>query len=104
VRYTRGMSKDVTFSLDQAAASVILTTMVAPTLKMAAEAMASRARSMAGSMTSDPPTITVSESVGVNVGGRGRRAIATIRSSGNDAHANYIGAQALSKAKDAGRV
>jgi hypothetical protein len=96
------MSKDVSFSLDQVAASVILTEMVAPVLKQSAEAIASRARSMAGGMTSNPPEITVTESVGVIK--RGRRAIATITSIGNDAHANYIGHQVLAKAKDAGRV
>jgi hypothetical protein len=96
------MSKDVSFSLDQVAASVILTEMVAPVLKQSAEAIASRARSMAGSMTSNPPEITVTESVGVIK--RGRRAIATITAVGDDAHANYIGHQVLAKAKDAGRV
>ena len=96
------MSKDVSFSLDQVAASVILTDMVAPVLKQSAEAIASRARAMAGSMSSDPPEITVTESVGVVK--RGRRAIATVTAKGVDAHANYIGHQALAKAKDAGRV
>ena len=98
------MSKDVSFSLDQVAASVILTDMVAPVIKQSAEAIAQRARSMAGSMSSNPPEITVSTSVGVNRGGKGQRAIATITATGKDAHSNYIGHQALSKAKDAGRV
>ena len=98
------MSKDVTFQLDIEAASVILTDMVAPVIKQSADAIAGRARSMAGGISSDPPEITVTTSVGVNTGGRGRRAIATITSTGKDAHQNYIGASALSKAKDAGRV
>lgn len=97
-----GMSKDVTFSLDTAAASVILTEMVAPVIKTSAAAIANRARSMASSMTSEPPEITVTESVAVSK--RGARAQAIIRATGNDAHANYIGHQALAKAKDAGRV
>lgn len=104
VEYTKNMSKDVSFSLDTAAASVILTDMVAPTIKKSAEAIAARAKSMASSMSSNPPEITVSTTVGVNKGGSGRRAIATVRASGNDAHQNYIGHQALAKSKDAGRV
>lgn len=104
MRYTNGMSKDVTFSLDTDAAAEILTTMVAPVIKQSAEAIAARARSMAGSVTKTPPEITVTTGVGVNKGGRGRRYIATVTSTGIDAHANYIGHQALSKAKDAGRV
>lgn len=102
MRYTNGMSKDVSFSLDTVAAGEILTSMVAPTIKRSADAIAARARSMAASMTSNPPEITVTESVGVVR--RGTRAIATIRASGRDAHANYIGHQVLVKAKDAGRV
>lgn len=96
------MSTDVSFSLDTVAAGEILTSMVAPVLKQSAEAIASRARSMAGSLTSNPPDITVTESVGVVK--RGRRAIATITATGDDAHSNYVGHQALAKAKDAGRV
>ena len=98
------MSSDVTFSLDTDAAAEILTTMVAPVIKQSAEAIAARARAMAGSMSSNPPEITVTQAVGVNKGGRGQRSIATITATGKDAHANYIGQQALSKAKDAGRV
>jgi len=96
------MSKDVSFSLDVQAASVILTDMVAPVVKQSADAIAARARSMAASQTSRPPDITVTTGVGVIK--RGQRAIATIRATGVDAHANYIGHQALAKAKDAGRV
>lgn len=98
------MSKDVAFQLDIAAANEILTTMVAPTIKASAEAIAGRARTMASSISSDPPTITVTQSVGVSPGGRGQRAIARITASGRDAHQNYIGHLALAKAKDAGRV
>lgn len=98
------MSSDVSFQLDTEAASEILTTMVAPVIKQSAEAIAARARSMAASISSDPPEITVTSGVGVNRGGRGQRYIATITATGKDAHSNYIGHQALSKAKDAGRV
>ena len=96
------MSKDVSFSLDTQAAGQILTSMVAPVIKQSGEAIAARARSMAGSMSSDPPEITVTHSVGVVK--RGARAIATIRAHSDDAHEAYIGAVALAKAKDAGRV
>lgn len=95
------MSKDVSFSLDLIAGRQILTEMVAPTLKQKAELIAGRARSVAGSISSDPPIITVTESVGVVK--RGTRAIATVTAVGNDAHQNYIGHVALAKAKDAGR-
>ncbi len=98
------MSQDVSFQLDVAAANEILTTMVAPTIKASAEAIAGRARSMASSISTDPPTITVTQSVGVNPGGKGQRSIARITASGRDAHQNYIGHLALAKAKDAGRV
>lgn len=91
----------MSFALDTKAASVILTDMVAPVIKQKADAIAARARSMAGSMTSKPPEITVTTGVGIIK--RGNRAIATIRASGVDAHANYIGHVALAKAKDAGR-
>ena len=91
----------MSFSLDTKAASVILTDMVAPVVKQKAEAIASRAMSMAASQSSSPPDITVTTGVGVIK--RGQRAIATIRATGSDAHANYIGHQALAKAKDAGR-
>lgn len=95
------MSRDVSFSLDVNAASVILTDMVAPVIEQKGKAIAARAASMASSMTSRPPDISVSTSVGTIK--RGRRAIATITASGRDAHSNYIGHQVLAKAKDAAR-
>jgi len=96
------MSRDVTFSLDTQAAAVILTDMVAPLIKQSGEAIAARAQSMANSMSSDPPEITVTTTVGTVK--KGRRAIATITARGRDAHQNYIGHMALVKARDAGRV
>lgn len=57
---------------------------------------------MASSMTSNPPTITVSLKVGTIK--RGLRAIATISAEGNDPHSNYVGHLALAKGRDAGRV
>jgi len=66
-------------------------------------AIAARAQSMANSMSTNPPEISVATVVGTIR--RGRRAIATITSDGGlDAHANYVGRMALVKARDAGRV
>lgn len=96
------MSRDVSFQLDVEAASVILTEMAMPLIKQSGEAIAARAQSMAASMSSDPPQITVSTNVGTVK--RGRRAIATVTATGRDAHQNYIGHMALTKARDAGRV
>lgn len=96
------MAKDVSFSLDPRGGADILQRMAAPIVKQSAEAIASRARSMASSMSSTPPTIATTVSVGTIK--RGLRAIATISAEGDDAHSKYIGHHALAKAKDAGRV
>lgn len=95
------MSKDVSFFLDTLAAGEILTKMAMPVVKQKADAIAARATSMAGSMSKDPPNITVSTRVGTVK--RGVRAIATITAEGKDAHQNYIGHYVLARAKDAGR-
>ena len=96
------MSKDITFQLDTDAAAKILTEMAMPTIKQRGEAIAARAQSIAASISTDPPEITVSTAVGTIR--RGTRAIATVRANGRDAHQNYIGYTALSKSKDAGRA
>ena len=96
------MSKNVAFALDQAGGQDILQTMAASVVKQSADAIAARARSMANSMSSNPPSISVTTSVGTIK--RGVRAIATISAEGNDARQNYIGFMALKKANDAGRV
>lgn len=95
------MSKDVSFFLDTAAGEEILTKMAMPTVKMKAEAIAARATSMAGSMSNQPPTITVTTRIGTVK--RGVRAIAEIKAEGRNAHQNYIGHYVLARAKDAGR-
>jgi len=95
------MAKDVSFSLDPKGGEAILQTMMMPTVKQRAEAIAARARSMTSSMTSNPPVISVSTRLGTIK--RGVRAIATVSAEGDDAHANYVGHVALAKAKDAGR-
>lgn len=96
------MSKDVSFVMDIAGGREILTDMAAATVKQSADAIAARANSMAGSMSSDPPEITVSTKIGTIR--KGVRAIATISATGRDEHQAYIGVMALTKAKDAGRV
>jgi len=99
--YTVIMSKDVSFSLDQKGGETILQSMMMPTVKQRAEAIAARAQAMVGSMSSNPPSITVTTRLGTIK--RGVRAIATIKAEGDDAHENYIGHIALAKSKDAGR-
>ena len=100
--YNGNMSKDVTFSLDTDAAAKILTDMALPTITQRGEAIAARAQSIASSISSDPPEITVSTTVGTIR--KGTRAIATVRANGRDAHQNYVGYTALTKSKDAGRT
>lgn len=95
------MSKDVSFSLDPKGGEEILQSMMMPTVKQKADAIAQRAQSMAGSMSKKPPTISVTTSIGTIK--RGVRAIATISADGQNAHQNYIGHYVLAKAKDAGR-
>ena len=99
--YTISMSKDVSFALDTKGGENILQSMMMPTVKERADAIAARARSMANSMTSNPPEIAVSTKIGTIR--KGVRAIATISANGDDAHANYIGNIVLAKSKDAGR-
>ena len=95
------MSKDVSFFLDTLAAQEILTKMAMPVVKQKADAIAARASSMAGSMSKNPPSISVSTRIGTVK--RGVRAIATVTAEGRDAHQNYIGHYVLARAKDAGR-
>lgn len=96
------MSKDVAFSLDTKGGEDILQNMAMSVIEKSAKAITARAQSMASSMTSNPPEISMSTTVGTIR--RGVRAYATIKAQGNDAHSNYIGQQVLVKAKDAGRV
>lgn len=95
------MAKDVSFVLDTRGGQDILTKIVAPDIKARGQAIQARAQSMAQSMSKTPPEITMTTAPGTIK--RGVRAIATIRVVGRDAHANYIGYQALLKARDAGR-
>lgn len=96
------MAKDVSFSLDTKAAEAIIQEMALPVVKRSADAIAGRAQSIASSISSDPPEIEVTTTIGTIR--RGRRAIATVRATGRDAHQNYIGYVALTKSKDAGKI
>lgn len=96
------MSKDVSFSLDASGGADILQNMAMPIVKRSADAIAARARSMASSISDNPPDISVTSQVGTIR--RGVRAIATVKAEGSDPHQNYIGHVALIKAKDAGRI
>lgn len=95
------MSRDTSFFLDTVAAEEILTVMAMPVVKQKADAIAQRAASMAGSMSKNPPNISVSTRIGTVK--RGVRAIAEIKAEGRNAHQNYIGHYVLARAKDAGR-
>lgn len=97
------MSSDVSFYLDPAGGQDILTNMVAPTIQKSAEAIAQRARSMASSISSEPPTISVTMTTRASKLGGGR-AVGVVTSKGEDAHQNHVGYMALRKALDAGRV
>lgn len=94
---------DVSFYLDTKGGQDILVNMVAPVIKQSAEAIAQRANSMAGSISSEPPEITVTMTTQASKLG-GARAVGLVRSIGRNAHQNYVGHKALAKAKDAGRV
>lgn len=95
------MSKDVSFAMDIKGGEEILQSMMMPTVKQKADAIAARATSMAGSMSKRPPNITVTTKIGTIK--RGVRAIATIAAEGRDKHQTYIGHYVLARAKDAGR-
>lgn len=97
------MANDITFQLDIPSAESVLTEMAAPIVKSSADAVASRASTMFGSITTQPVSVEVTEIVGVNARGRGKRAIATVlASSANVMHDVLL--NALIKSKDAGRI
>lgn len=101
--YTNSMTGELTFQLDTQAAEEILTSMAAPIVKQSADAIASRAGSMYGSMTSQPVTVEVTERVGINTRGRGKRAIATVTAHGSNVRHDLL-LEALVKSKDAGSI
>lgn len=92
----------VTFQLDINAAAAVIGEMSMPLIRQSGNAIAGRAQSMAGSISRNPPQVKVSTAIGTIK--RGKRAIATVSVDSEDAHQQYIGAMALRKAKDAGRI
>jgi hypothetical protein len=97
------MSKDVAFVLDIDAAGLeILQQMAQPTIKKSGQAILFRAASMASSMTSNPPTFSIEDKIGIIK--KGTRAITTVSAPFEDNREEYIAHVALAKAKDAGRI
>lgn len=94
--------KDVRFSLDIEAAAVVIGSMSMPLIRKSANAIGARAQSMAGSISSNPPEISISTEIGTIK--RGKRAIGTIKANFDNPRESYIAHTALRKAKDAGRV
>ena len=96
------MSADVSFQLDIQGGRDILQNMSKSVIEQSANAIAARARSIASSISSNPPDIEVSTNVGTIR--NGMRAIGTVSAQAADQHQLYIAHQALEKSKDAGRV
>ncbi len=97
------MTKKVSFVLDiDAAGEAILQRMAKPTIRRSGLAILARAGSVALSMTSDPPTFTIKDEVGVIK--KGTRAFTTISAPFEDNRQEYVAHVALAKAKDAGRI
>lgn len=101
MRYTNDMADN--FYLDTSAAGLeVLQGLAMPVVQRSAAAIAARARSMAGEMSSETIAFETTSRVGTIK--QGTRAIATVTASGLDAHQSYIADVALKKSKDAGRV
>lgn len=94
---------DATFQLDITAAGMeILQGLALPLVKQSGEAIAARARSIAGEMSSEAIGFDTDTKVGTIT--NGQRAIATVAASGLNDHQAYIAHMALLKSKDAGQV
>ena len=93
-----------TFQLDiSAAGREILQDMVRGTIERSGNAIASRAISMASSISRDNvPNIKTTTKVGTIK--RGKRSITTISADYNNKREEYVARTALAKAKDAGRI
>ncbi len=103
MRYTKSiMVKEVSFQLDTAGASAIITDMMRPVIDKSTKAIASRANSVAGSISSDPPTFDTDVNVGTIK--KGRRVIGTVRANINNKRDSFVAHNALAKSKDAGRL
>lgn len=97
------MNKKTSFVLDiDAAGMAILQRMAKPVIKKAGMAILARAASMASSISTDPPTFTIEDEVGVIK--RGTRAITTVSAPFTNTREEYVANQALAKSKDAGRI
>lgn len=98
-------SKKTTFQLDIDAAGLeILQRMAQPTIKHSGAAILARAASMASSMSSDPPTFTIEDAVGISPGAKSARAYTLVTAPYEDKRQEYVAHMALAKARDAGRV
>lgn len=101
------MSRDVSFSMNTGAGggADIIQQMAMPMVKKSAEAIASRATGISGSLTSMPMQFKVNTYVGLPNRRGGSRAVAEVVADGvvTD-HQRYMGYTAVQKSKDAGRV
>lgn len=101
------MSRDVRFSMNTGAGGGqdIIQQMAMPMVEKSAEAIASRASSISGSITSKPIQFKVNTGIGLPNRRGGMRAVAEVVADGIfDDHQKYAGYTAVQKAKDAGRV
>lgn len=101
------MSRDVRFSMNTGVGGGqdIIQQMAMPLVKKSAEAIAQRAGSISGSITSKPIEFKVNTYVGLPNRSGGKRAVAEVVADGivTD-HQRYSGLTAVQKSKDAGRV
>lgn len=98
------MAKKTTFQLDITQAGLeVLQTMAMQPVERAANAIASRAQSMAASMSGEDIIFGTGSRVGIIK--TGKRAIATVAAADTgDKHRSYIAHTVLVKALDAGRI
>lgn len=83
----------------------IIRSMAMPVVEQSAQAIASRATSIAGRISRKPPEFSVKTYVGEpNRRGGTRAAAAIIADDVYDEHEQYVGFTAVQKSKDAGRV
>ncbi len=94
--------RDVSFQLDIDSAAAVITDMARPVVEQSAKGIASRANTIAGSMSSEAPSFTATTKVGRIK--KGQRAIGTISASVDNSRESYIAHSALSRAKDGGSI
>ena len=100
------MSVKVKFSMNTGVGGGqdIIRQMAAPLVERSAEAIASRANSIASKVSSNPPEFKVDEYIGLPNRRGGKRAVATVYGDETTEHQHYIGFMAAQKSKDAGKV